>query len=126
DPYDADLQPPEDLHMATTLHADDGSGRAHPIPDNLDQPPLDYSDPNDRRTSPLPPLDEETVPADQVTLSEAEMDQELFWATQRRGWTGWKPTDAQQQRRLDRIADAELAPISPERIANLNERAAAF
>ena len=54
DPYDADTAPPEDLHMATTLHSHDETGRAV-VPDNLAEPPLDYSDPNDWRTAPAGP-----------------------------------------------------------------------
>ncbi len=125
DPYDADMAPPEDLHMATTLHAYDETG-GDVVPDNLAEPPLDYSDPNDWRTAPLPPLDEETVPADLVALTEAEIEEELFHAATRRAGFGWEPSDQQRERALARIADAEFAPVSPERVAALNEQATLF
>ena len=96
------------------------------VPDNLAEPPLDYSDPNDWRTAPLAPLDEETIPAGLVALTEAEIEQELFHAATRRAGFVWEPSDQQQERALARIADAEFAPVSPERIAALNEQATVF
>jgi len=127
DPYDADMAPPEDLHMATTLHTQlDSKTDTAPVPDNLAEPPLDYSDPNDWRTAPLPPLDEETVPADLVALTEAETEEELFHAATRRAGFVWEPSDQQRERALARIADAEFAPVSPERVAALNEQATLF
>src|SRR5689334_14491448 len=80
DPFDADLQPPEDLNMGRDLHTHPGD--IDWTPDNVAEPPLDYSE--QWRSRPLPPLDEETVPTRQVTLSEAEIDHELFWAASRR------------------------------------------
>ncbi len=135
DPYDADTAPPEDLHMATTLHtqketrtqAENNTGTdPGVVPDNLAEPPLDYSDPDDWRTGPLAPLDEETIPADLVALTEAEIDEELYWATSRRAGFVWEPSEQQQERALARIADAEFAPVTPERIAALNEQATLF
>jgi len=126
DRNDADTAPPEDLHMATTLHTDTHDGTSNAVPDNLAEPPLDYSNPDDWRTGPLTPLDEETIPANLVALTEAEIDEELYWATSRRAGFVWEPSDQQQERALARIADAEFAPVSPERIAALNEQATTF
>ena len=126
DRNDADTAPPEDLHMATTLHTDTHDGTSNAVPDNLAEPPLDYSNPDDWRTGPLAPLDEETIPADLVALTEAEIDEELYWAASRRAGFVWEPSDQQQERALARIADAEFAPVSPERIAALNEQATTF
>ena len=129
DPYDAENAPPEDLHMATTLHTETGSGAEFGfdgILDNLAEPPLDYSTAGTGFIDPLPPLQEETVPAEQVTLDLGELDEELFWAASRRSGVEWEPTEQQQERALARTADAEFAPVSPERIADLNEQAAVF
>ena len=127
DPYDDDLTPPEDLHMSTTLHTSDPTtGAPIGLHDNLDEPPLDYSDPDEWRDLPLAPLDEDTVPVGEVALSDAELEQELFWAATRRGTYTWEPSDAQLERALARAADADLSPVSPERIAALNEQATAF
>ena len=125
DPYDAENAPPEDLHMATTLHTATGSG-FDGIPDNLAEPPLDHSTAGTGFIDPLPPLPEETIPAEQVTLDLGELDEELFWAASRRSGWEWEPTEQQQERAVARAADAEFAPVSPERIADLNEQAAVF
>jgi DNA primase catalytic core len=124
DPYDADLQPPEDLHMANDLHTQlHSTGDINRASDNIAEPPLDYSE--QWRSRPLPPLDEETIPADLLTLSEAEIDQELYWAAQTRTPV-WEPSDQQTEPALTRIAEADLAEVSPERIAELNEQATVF
>ena len=126
DPYDADTAPPEDLHMATTL--------AQPRRDRA-VPSSRTTSPNRRWTTPtrttgaphpLAPLDEETIPAGLVALTEAEVEQELFHAATRRAGFVWEPSDQQRERALARIADAEFAPVSPERIAALNEQATVF
>ncbi len=121
DPYNADIEPPEDLYMATNLHTDPDRQT-----DNMAEPPLDYSTAGTGFVDPLPPLQDETIPSDHITLSEAELDEELFWAARSRVGIQWEPSEEQQERALTRIADAEFAPVSPERIANLNEHAAAF
>jgi conjugative relaxase-like TrwC/TraI family protein len=123
DPYDADTAPPEDLHMATTLHT--GTGPGGP-PDNAAEPPLDHSTAGTGFINPLPPLQDETIPAEQAALNDAELDEELFWAATRRSGFEWEPTEQQQERALARAADAEFASVSPERIAALNDQAAAF
>ena len=117
--------------MATTLHTQpdtrtDTATDPVPVPDNLAEPPLDHSTAGTGFIDPLPPLQDETIPAEQVTLDEAELDEELFWAATRRSGFEWEPTEQQQERALARAADAEFAPVSPERIADLNEQAAVF
>ena len=121
DPYDPDVEPPQDLHLASKLHTD-------PVgtPDNFAEPPLDYSTAGTGFIDPLRPLDDETIPANQVTLSEAELDEELFYAAHRRASFVWEPSEQQQERALSRIADAEFAPVGVDRIAELNEHATTF
>ncbi len=118
EPEDPDLIPPQDLQMVTTLdpHA----------PDNLAEPPLDYTHAATAAVAPLPPMDADSLCVDQVALTDAEVHEELFHAARRRLALTWEPTDEQQRRLEDRAAEAEFSPVTPERIAQLNEQAAAF
>jgi len=118
EPEDPDLIPPEDLHMVTNLdpHA----------PDNLAETPLDYTHAATAAVAPLPPMDADSLCVDQVALTDAEVHEELFHAARRRLALTWEPTDEQKRRLEDRAAEAEFSPVTPERIADLNEQAAAF
>jgi len=123
EPDDPDLAPPEDLHMLTYPGRDD-------TPLNLteagyrDGPQFDHY----LRTGDLqPPIPDETIPTSQAVLTPQELDAELFHAAQHRRWMDpWEPTDEQQRRLEARAADAELSPVTPERIADLNAQAADF
>jgi len=118
EPEDPDLIPPPDLHMVTTLdpHA----------PDNLAESPLDFTHAATAAVAPLPPMDADSLCVDQVALTDAEVHEELFHAARHRLALTWEPTDEQQRRLEDRAAEAEFSPVTPERIAELNEQAAAF
>jgi len=118
EPEDPDLIPPQDLHMVTTLdpHA----------PDNLAETPLDFTHAATAAVAPLPPMDADSLCVDQVALTDAEVHEELFHAARHRLSLTWDPTDEQQRRLEDRAAEAEFSPVTPERIAELNEQAAAF
>jgi len=118
EPDDPDLMPPEDMHMVTTLDPN--------APLNLVEPPLDYTHAATAPVEPLPPIAGDSLPVDQVALTDAELHEELFHAARGRLVMTWEPTDEQQRRLEDRAADAEFSPVTPERIAELNEQAAAF
>ena len=111
--------PPEDLHLlTTTLQAN--------TPVNLPDTPLDYRHADTAPVQPLAPAPD-SIPADQLALSEAELGEELFHASQARTWLPpWQPSDQQLERTLARAAEAEFSPVSPQRIADLNSQAAAF
>ena len=122
DPYDNDLTPPEDLHMVT-IDADPHA------PLNLAAPDIEAAEEGQReRTADAPtPLPDETTPTNEVAMSWPDLDAELFAAAQARQWLpDWEPSPAQQERMLARAADAEFCTVTPERIAELNEQAAAF
>ncbi len=122
DPYNDDLTPPEDLHMVT-IDLDPNT------PLNLAVPDIEAPEYGHRpRTADDPaPLPVETVSVDEVALSGPELDDELFQAARGRQWLPpWEPTPAQQERALARAAEAEFSPVTPERIAALNEQAATF
>ncbi len=118
EPEDPDHIPPEDLHMVTTLD--------YQAPANLAVAPLDYTHAATAAVAPLPPLAGDSLPVDQVALTDAELHEELFHAARGRVAMTWEATDEQQRRIEDRAAEAEFSPVTPERIADLNEEAAAF
>lgn len=123
DPEDPDHLPPEDLDMLPYTGGDQ-------VPLNLDE--QGYRDGPDYdhylRTGDLTPLlPDETLPTAETTLPADELEVALFQAAQHRQWMEpWQPTDEQQRRLETRAADAEFSPVTPERIANLNDQAARF
>jgi DNA primase catalytic core len=123
DPDEPDNAPPEDLHMLTYTGSDQ-------TPLNLTE--ADYQAGPDfdhylRTGDTQPPFPAETIPASQAALTPQDLDAELFLAAQHRQWMDpWEPTDEQQRRLETRAADAELSPVIPERIADLNAQAAAY
>ncbi len=120
EPDDPDHSPPEDLHMLT---AD-----VDPFaPINAADSPLDYSHAGVAPVAPLPPLAADSLASAEMALADGDLEDELWHATQRRqSMPAWEPSDEQLEQALTRAADAEFSPISPERIAALNEQAARF
>jgi len=122
DPYDEDLIPPKDLHMVT-IDLDPNAPLNLAVPD-IEAPEYGQRPPAAGNPAPLPV---ETVCVDEVALSGPKLDGELFQAARNRQWLPpWEPTPAQQERALARAAEAEFSPVTPERIAALNEQAATF
>jgi len=120
EPDDPDRTPPQDLHM---LPADLDPN----TPVNLADSPLDYRHADVAAVSPLPPPAADSFTSAEMALSDGDLEQELWQAFQRRqSMPAWEPSDEQLERTLTRAADAEFSPISPERIAALNEDAAEF
>jgi len=122
DPYDDDLIPPKDLHLVS-IDLDPNVPLNLAVPD-IEAPQYGQRPPAADNPAPLPV---ETVCVDEVALSEPQLDGELFHAARSRQWLPpWEPTPAQQERVLARAAEAEFSPVTPERIAALNEQAATF
>ncbi len=95
-------------------------------PLNLAEPPLDFTHAATAPVERLTPMAGDSLSVDQVALTDAEIYEELFHAARGRLAMTWEPTDEQQRRIEDRAAEAEFSPVTPERIADLNEEAAAF
>jgi DNA primase catalytic core len=122
DPYDEDLIPPKDLHLVS-IDLDPNPPLNLAVPD-IEAPEYGQRPPAADDPAPLPV---ETVSVDEVALSEPQLDHQLFQAARNRQWLPpWEPTPAQQERALARAAEAEFSPVTPERIAALNEQAATF
>ncbi len=122
DPYDDDLIPPKDLHLVS-IDLDPNAPLNLAVPD-IEAPEYGQRPPAADNPATLPV---ETVCVDEVALSGPQLDDELFQAAQNRQWLPpWEPTPAQQERVLARAAEAEFSPVTPERIAALNEQAATF
>ncbi len=120
EPDDPDRTPPEDLHMVT---ADLDLN----TPVNLADSPLDYRHADVAPVSPLPPPAADSLTATEMALADGDLEQELWHAfRQRQAMPPWEPSDEQLERALTRAADAEFSPVTPERIAALNEQAARF
>ncbi len=124
DPYDEpdhpDQAPPEDLHMLR-IDVDPSA------PINAADSPLDYSHAGVAPVRQLPPLAADSLASAEMALADGDLEQELWHATQRRqSMPPWEPSDEQLERALTRAADAEFSPVTPERIAALNEQAARF
>jgi len=122
DPYDDDLIPPKDLHMVS-IDLDPNAPLNLAVPD-IEAPEYGQRPPAADNPAPLPV---QTVSVDEVALSEPKLDGELFHAARNRQWLPpWEPTPAQQEKILARAAEAEFSPVTPERIAALNEQATTF
>ena len=120
EPDDPDHAPPEDLHMLTT-DLDPNT------PVNLADSPLDYSHADVAPVSQLPPPSADSLTSAEMALADGDLEQELWHAFRRRqAMPPWEPSDEQLERALTRAADAEFSPVTPERIAELNEQAAGF
>ena len=119
-PADPDHTPPEDLHMVTiTLDPN--------TPLNLPESPSDYSQADVGPVGRQQPPTQESVAASEMSLPESELDEALFHAAQARQWRpAWEPSAEQLEAALARAVDAEFSPVTPERIADLNEQAAGF
>jgi len=122
DPYDEDLIPPKDLHLVS-IDLDPNTPLNLAVPD-IEAPEYGQRPPAADNPAPSPV---QSVSVDGVALSGPQLDGELFQAARNRLWLPpWEPTPAQQERVLARAAEAEFSPVTPERIAALNEQAATF
>jgi len=120
EPDDPDRTPPEDLDMVTA-DVDPNT------PVNLADSPLDYSHADVAPVSSLPPPAADSLTATEMALGDGALEQELWHAwRQRQAMPPWEPSDEQLERALTRAADAEFSPVTPQRIAALNEQAARF